>query len=118
MPAEFVDTSWRQERRGRRRQAVAFLAALAVLASLGLAGSIVFQRQASQAQDRALARYLAAEAENIRDRQPGLAKQLGLLSYGIDREAGHNAVINSQDSPCLVNGDTHADDLAFRSSPS
>ena len=114
VPAEFVDTSWRHERRGvrRRRQAVAFLAVLAVLASLGLAGSIVFQRQATQAQDRALARYLALEAENIRDRQPGLAKQLGLLSYGIDRKAGHNAVFNSQDSPGLVNGDTHADDLA------
>jgi len=114
VPAEFMETSWRQERRGvhRRRRAVAILAVLAVLATAGLIGSVAFQRQAEQAQDRALARYLAAEAANIRDRQPGLAKQLALLAYGIDRESGHRPVFDSQSTPGQLNGETPAHDLA------
>ncbi|NUT32354.1 MAG: WD40 repeat domain-containing protein, partial [Hamadaea sp.] len=110
----FLNASWRQERRGvrRRRLAVAFLAALALLASVGMAGSLVFQRQAMQARDRDVARYLAAEAEDLRDRRPGLAKQLSLMSYRIDPEAGRGAVFNSQRTPGVINDGETAHDLA------
>ncbi|MFG3405876.1 hypothetical protein [Streptomyces sp. NPDC048142] len=113
--AEFLDASWRQERRGTRRLriALAIFIALAVLASAGLVGVAVFQRQAEQAHQRDLARYLAAETENLRDLQPGLAKQLSLLSYEIDREAGRGAMLNSQRTPGVINGDEPAHDIQY-----
>jgi WD40 repeat protein len=112
--AEFMDTSRRQERRGsrRRRLAVALLAALALLASVGLAGSIAFQRQATQAQDRDLAQYLATQANALRDSQPGLAKQLSLLSYQINPDAGRGAILDSQHTPGTINAQQPAYDLA------
>ncbi|MEU3751303.1 AAA family ATPase [Streptomyces olivoreticuli] len=113
--AEFVDTSTRQERRGarRRRIAVAFLAVLALLASVGLGASVVFQQQAAQAHERDLARYVAAEAENLRANEPGLAKQLSLISYRINHEAGKGALMNSQRSPGVINAQDAAYDLAY-----
>ncbi|EPH45004.1 caspase family protein [Streptomyces aurantiacus] len=112
--ADFVNMSWRHERRGvrRRRLAVAFLALLALLASAGLLGSVVFQRQAEQAHERDLARYLAAEAEDLRDKQPGLAKQLSLLSYRMDHKAGQGALLNSQRTPGVIDAKEPAYDLA------
>ncbi|GAA2792722.1 hypothetical protein GCM10010452_21370 [Crossiella cryophila] len=111
--AEFMTASWDDERRGvrRRRRVTAFLAVLVLLASTGLIGAIVFQRQATQAQDRDLARYLATEAEAQRERQPGLAKQLSLLAYRIDAEAGRGAVLSSLHTPGVLNHGEPATDV-------
>ncbi|MFE5809401.1 hypothetical protein [Streptomyces sp. NPDC056491] len=114
-PAAFMEASWRQERRGtrRRRAAAAFITVLALLASLGLAGAVMFQRQASQAQERDLARYLASEAEGVRNDQPGLAKQLSLLAYRIDAGSGRGALSNSQRTPGVINDGESANILAY-----
>ncbi|WP_327303242.1 caspase family protein [Streptomyces sp. NBC_01298] len=113
--AEFVDASWRQERRGVRRAriAVAFLTALFVLATSGLIGSVIFQRRAERAGERDLARYLAAEAEEIRVQQPGLAKQLSLVSYRTDKDAGRGSLLNSRRIPGVINAEEPAQDLAY-----
>ncbi|MFE1752192.1 caspase, EACC1-associated type [Streptomyces anandii] len=114
LPAEFMAASAHQQRRGtrRRRTAVAFLAVLALLASAGLAGSVIFQRQAEQAHRRDLARYLSAEAETLRAAEPGLAKQLSLLAYDTDHEAGRSALLNSRRTPGVINEQAPARDLA------
>ncbi|MCG8927555.1 hypothetical protein [Lentzea sp. CC55] len=102
--AEFMDASWRggQRRLHRRRTALAVLAVLAVLAPVGLAAAAKFAQQAEQARTRDLARSLAAEAEVLRERKPGLAKQLSVLSYRLDREAGRRAMLNSQGTPGVI----------------
>lgn len=113
--AAFMDASSRQERRGTRwrRIAVATLVALAVLATTGLVRAVVFQHRAEQAQQRDLSRYLAAEAEGQRTLHPGLAKQLSLLSYQADHEAGRSALLNSRRTPGVINGEEPADDFSF-----
>ncbi|MET8757923.1 hypothetical protein [Lentzea sp. NPDC004782] len=100
----FMDASWRggQGRRTRRRTVIAVLAVLAVLAPAGLVGAAKFARQAEQARDRDLARFLAAEAEFLRDRKPGLAKQLGVQAYRLDRDAGRRAMLDSQRTPGVI----------------
>ncbi|MEU5798334.1 hypothetical protein ABZ800_33135 [Streptomyces sp. NPDC047813] len=114
LPAAFKDASIRQEQKGvrRRRAAVAVLTTLLLLATTGLIGSLVFQRQAEQAHRRDLARYLAAEAENLRTTQPGLAKQLSLMSFEMNKDAGRAALLNSRRAPGLINGGQPATDLA------
>ncbi|SCF63958.1 WD40 repeat [Streptomyces sp. Ncost-T6T-2b] len=113
--AEFLDASSRQERRRTRRlrTTLTIFVTLTVLAFAGLGGAIVFQRQAEQAHERDLARFLAAEAEELRTSQPGLAKQLSLLAHEIDREAGRGAVLNSQRTPGVINGDEPAHDIGY-----
>ncbi|WP_327364393.1 MULTISPECIES: caspase, EACC1-associated type [unclassified Streptomyces] len=113
--AEFVDASWRQERRGVRRAriAVAFLMALVMLATSGLIGSVIFQQRAERAGERDLARYLAAEAEELRDQQPGLAKQLSLVSYRTNKDAGRGALLNSRRTPGVIDAEEPAQDLAY-----
>ncbi|WP_225834908.1 AAA family ATPase [Streptomyces sp. NK08204] len=113
-PAAFLEASVRRQRRSVRRTrfAVIVLAVLFLAASVGLAGSVVFQRRAERARQHELARYLAAEAEDLRDRQPDLAKQLSLLSFQIDHEAGRGALLNSQRTPGLINDGHPAHDLA------
>lgn len=102
--AEFLAQSWRGEQRRlrRRRTVLALLAVLAVVAPAGLVGAAKFAQQADQARTRDLARSLAAEAEFLRDGKPGLAKQLSVLSYRLDREAGHRAMLNSQNTPGVI----------------
>ncbi|MFE6838583.1 caspase family protein [Streptomyces sp. NPDC057705] len=114
-PAAFMKASWRQERRGarRRKATAAFFTVLALLASLGLAGAVMFQRQASRAQERDLARYLASEAEGVRRDQPGLAKQLSLLAFRIDKGSGRGALSNSQQTPGVINDGETANVLAY-----
>ncbi|MFC5057040.1 WD40 repeat domain-containing protein [Saccharothrix xinjiangensis] len=109
----FLDSSWRRDQRGRRRRrvVVAVLAVLAVSAPAGLVGAAVFGQQARRAEDLALARSLAYEAEFLRDREPGLAKQLSLLSHGLDRDAGRRAVLDSQGTPGFLGDDKAATDL-------
>ncbi|GAB2944917.1 AAA family ATPase [Nonomuraea fastidiosa] len=113
--AEFVAASWRQERRSVRRARIvmASLLVLVVLAASGGVGSFVFQRRAEQASERDLARYLAAEAESLREEQPGLAKQLSLMAYRMNKEAGRGALLNSRRTPGVINEDEPAYDLAF-----
>nr|WP_255414880.1 caspase family protein [Amycolatopsis sp. BJA-103] len=102
--AQFMAESWQYERRGVRRKRVvtAFLAVLSLLALSGLTGAIVFQQRAAQAQDRDLARYLALEADAQRAKQPGLAKQLSLISYRINPDAGRSALFNSRRTPGVI----------------
>ncbi|WP_405021326.1 caspase family protein [Kitasatospora sp. NBC_00070] len=113
--AEFVEASWRQERRGARRTrvAVATLLALVVLATSGLVASVSFQQRAERAGERDLARYLAAEAEDLREQRPGLAKQLSLVSYRMDKDAGRGALLNSRRTPGVINAEKPAEDLAY-----
>lgn len=113
--AEFMESSWRQRtREGRRRRAAfTFVVVLALLATTGLVGAGIYWRRADQAQQRDLARYLAAEAEGQRELHPGLAKQLSLLSYRMDHEAGRSALLNSQRTPGVINGDDPAYDLSY-----
>ncbi|MEU8762656.1 AAA family ATPase [Streptomyces sp. NPDC048659] len=113
--AEFLKASRRRERRGVRmlRATIAVLATLVLLAGIGLYGSFVFQRRAERASERDLARYLAAEAEGLRSQQPGLAKQLSLLSYRIDQDAGRSAIFNSVTTPGVINAEEPAYDLAL-----
>ncbi|MBK3575627.1 WD40 repeat domain-containing protein [Streptomyces sp. MBT65] len=113
--AEFMESSWRQHtREGRRRRAAfTFFVVLALLATTGLVGAGIYWRRADQAQQRDLARYLAAEAEGQRELHPGLAKQLSLLSYRIDHKAGRSALLNSQRTPGVINGDEPAYDLSY-----
>ncbi|MEU5692290.1 hypothetical protein [Actinosynnema sp. NPDC020468] len=102
--ARFLDASWRGERRrtGRRRALVALLALLALLAPAGLTGAVVFGKQAARARDHDLARFLAAESEDVRDRQPGLAKQLGVLAYRLAPDAGERAMLAAQRLPGVI----------------
>ncbi|MER6385439.1 hypothetical protein ABT274_37055 [Streptomyces sp. NPDC001127] len=113
--AEFMESSWRQHtREGRRRRAAfTFFVVLALLATTGLVGAGIYWRRADQAQQRDLARYLAAEAEGQRELHPGLAKQLSLLSYRLDHKAGRSALLNSQRTPGVINGDDPAYDLSY-----
>ncbi|MEU6479815.1 WD40 repeat domain-containing protein [Streptomyces sp. NPDC047017] len=113
--AAFMENSWRRHtREGRRRRAAfTFFVVLALLATTGLVGAGIYWRRADQAQQRDLARYLAAEAEGQRELHPGLAKQLSLLSYRIDHEAGHSALLNSQRTPGVINADQPAYDLSY-----
>jgi len=111
--AGFLDFSWRRYQRGRRgrRALLAVLVVLAVLAPAGLVGAALFGKQARRAEDLALARSLAYEAEFLREDKPGLAKQLSLLSYGIDRDAGKRAMLDSQRTPGSLGDDRAATDL-------
>ncbi|MFJ2610055.1 WD40 repeat domain-containing protein [Streptomyces sp. NPDC087425] len=113
--AEFMENSWRQHtREGRRRRAAfTFFVVLALLATTGLVGAGIYWRRADQAQQHDLARYLAAEAESQRALHPGLAKQLSLLSYRMDHKAGRSALLNSQRTPGVINGDDPAYDLSY-----
>ena len=72
--AEFVETSRRDERRtlAEFRIAVAFVTTLAVLATAGSLGSLASSVR-PHAHQRDLARYLSAEAEDLRTLHPGLA---------------------------------------------
>ncbi|WP_433194295.1 caspase, EACC1-associated type [Nocardia sp. CA-107356] len=112
--AGFVEASARQERRSTRirQTTVAVLAVLALLATVGLTGALLYQQKAADAQQRDLARYLAAEAENLRSRQPGLAKQLSVLAYRIDAEAGLGSLLNSRNTPGMINQGRTAADIA------
>ncbi|WP_324605185.1 WD40 repeat domain-containing protein [Streptomyces sp. NRRL WC-3549] len=87
--------------------------ALFLLATTGLIGSVTFQREAERAGRRDLGRYLAAEAEDLRDQQPGLAKQLSLLAYRTNKDAGRGALLNSRRTPGVLNADETAHDLAY-----
>lgn len=110
---EFLVASSRHESRAarQRRIAVASLVVLTLLATTGLVASLIFQRQATHAQERDLARYLAAEANGLRDRQPGVAKQLSLLAYQIDKDAGQGALLSSLRTPGVIGPNEPAHDL-------
>ncbi|MGQ4487572.1 caspase family protein [Streptomyces sp. 372A] len=111
--AEFIAASRRHDRLAKRlrNSAVALLAVLAVLATSGLIGVNVYYKEAQRAEKRQLARYLAAEAEGLRTLHPGLAKQLSLISYRTDHDAGRNALLNSQRTPGMINDGEPAYDL-------
>ncbi|MFC0438474.1 hypothetical protein [Kutzneria buriramensis] len=110
--AALMDASWRRDRRdhGRRRLVVAALAVLALLAPIALVGAAAFHAEAARAEDSDLARHLAAQAETLRSKHPGLAKQLSLLSYRINPGVGRDAVLASQRSPGTIDdGETVKD---------
>ncbi|SER47214.1 caspase, EACC1-associated type [Actinokineospora terrae] len=112
--AEFVAVSYGQERRGRRRTrtAIALLSVLALLAGAGVVTMVLFRQESTKAADRDLARHVAAEAGNLREGNPGLAKQLSLAAYDIDPDIGLGAVLDSQRTPGVINAGEQALEIA------
>ncbi|MDP9794988.1 WD40 repeat protein [Catenuloplanes nepalensis] len=112
--AAFLHASRQGRRRAerRRRAVTAVLAALLVLATGAAITAVVFQREAAAQRDTALAGLLAAEADQLRDTQPALAKQLSVLSYRLDEDTGTGPVLASMATRGLLNAGSRAYDLA------
>jgi WD40 repeat protein len=110
----FLDASRSAQRRSERvrRSVISVLTALLVLAVAAAITAVVFQGRAAEQRDLALAGLLAAEAEQLRERQPNLAKQLSVVSYRLDKATGTAPVLASLASRGLLNAGTVAYDLA------
>ncbi|WP_405944363.1 caspase family protein [Streptomyces sp. NBC_01020] len=110
----FLDASWRRERRGvrLRRTVIGALTALAVVAAIGGAAAGVFQRQAVAQRNHAVARLVAAEADELRDTQPGLAKQLSMVAYRMDPGAGTATLLAGLETPGTFDADQPVTDIA------
>ncbi|WP_196778101.1 TIR domain-containing protein [Lentzea aerocolonigenes] len=84
---ELIGEDHRQHRKARRFRRLAF-AALSVLTVVALAAATTALVQRSQAidqRDTALANQLVAEAGNVQDSQPGLARQLIAAAHHLKR---------------------------------
>ncbi|MGW7559439.1 caspase, EACC1-associated type [Streptomyces sp. NPDC054757] len=110
----FLDASARRERRARRlrRTAVGALTALAVLAATGGVAAGVFQRQAVAQRNHAVARLVAAEADELRGTQSGLAKQLSMTAYHLDPGAGTATLFAGLETQGTFGADQPVTDLA------
>ncbi|MET9530970.1 hypothetical protein ABZY02_10400 [Streptomyces sp. NPDC006649] len=110
----FLDASSRRERRATRirRTVIGALTALAVLAATGGVAAGVFQRQAVGQRNHAVARLVAAEADELRDTQPGLAKQLSMTAYHLDPGAGTATLFAGLETPGAFGADQPVTDLA------
>ncbi|GIM93757.1 caspase, EACC1-associated type [Paractinoplanes toevensis] len=110
----FLAASGSAQRRSDRvrRSVISVLATLLVVAVAAAITAVVFQRRAADQRDLALSRLLAAEADQLRDRQPNLAKQLSVLSYKIDPATGTGPVLASLASTGTLNAGRVAYDLA------
>ncbi|WP_305783620.1 caspase, EACC1-associated type [Symbioplanes lichenis] len=95
-----------------RRAVTAALAVLLVLAGGGAAIAFTAQLTAVAERNRALARALSADAESLRDRQPGLARQLALVAYGFAPEEAAEAVLASPGLPAQFDAGEKVFDLA------
>ncbi|MET3423138.1 WD40 repeat protein [Actinoplanes tereljensis] len=110
----FLASSRSAQRRSERirRSVISVLAALLVVALGAAITAVVFQGQAADQRDLAIAGLLAAEAGQLRDRQPNLAKQLSVLSYRLDPATGTGPVLASLASTGTLNAGRVAYDLA------
>ncbi len=92
-------TASRRHGRRRRVRAFAVLFALLLLAVSGGVRAVANQRQAAAQRDHAVARLAAAEAEKLRDSQPGLAKQLSIVAYRMDPQANTAPLLDNLETP-------------------
>ncbi|HXM56183.1 MAG TPA: TIR domain-containing protein [Candidatus Dormibacteraeota bacterium] len=97
----------------RRARAVAVLSALLVLATTAGAGALVFERQAVQERDHVTAELIAGEAAGLETSDPSLAKQLSVVAYRLDHEAGISGVFASQQLPGSLDAEQPSLDLAI-----
>ncbi|MDQ6900696.1 MAG: WD40 repeat domain-containing protein [Candidatus Dormibacteraeota bacterium] len=113
--ADFLDRSSREElRAGRRRNMViAVLTMLLLVATTGGLGAVIFQRQAIGERNRATARLVAAEAESLRDVQPGLSKQLSAVAYRLDPDIGSASVFDGEQLPGTLDSQEPVIDMAL-----
>lgn len=115
--AEFLNQSWRQERRGVRirRAVIACMCVLTLLAGAG-GGLAWWSGQKEAAQRRhAVARLVTAEAEKLRDSRPGLAKQLSVVANSLDPGAGTASMIAAMEEPGVFMADAPAGDISLDS---
>lgn len=109
--AEFIDASWRAERRGvlRRRLTVTVLTALLVVA-VGALGIAAWQsRLAARQRDLASARAAGQAADRLRSTDPALAMQLALAARHVaDTPEARTSLYNSALAPydTLLTGHT------------
>jgi WD40 repeat protein len=96
----------------RRVRVVAVLSALLVLATTAGVGALTFQRQAVQERDHVAADLIAAEATGLEASDPSLAKQLSLVAYRMDHEAGITGIFASQQLPGSFDAEQPALDVA------
>ncbi|WP_306208081.1 WD40 repeat domain-containing protein [Actinoplanes sp. RD1] len=111
---DFLAASERSATRAARvrRAVTAALAVLLVLAGAGVVVALTAQRTAVTERNRALARALSADAESLRDRQPGLAQQLALVAYDFAREEASEAVLASPGLAAQIDGEEKVFDVA------
>ncbi|MFJ5971149.1 hypothetical protein [Streptomyces sp. NPDC093060] len=113
--AEFLNQSWRQERRGVhiRRAVIACMCVLTLLAGAG--GGLAWwsgQKEAAQRR-QAVARLVTAEAEKLLQSRPGLAKQLSVVANRLDPGAGTASMIAAMEEPGVFMADAPADDISL-----
>ncbi len=111
---EFLDRSKRYERR-RVRRGRAAIASLVVLTLLSVSGgglALTFQQESRAQQQHAVAQLVAAEAADLRNSQPGLAKQLAVAAYRLDPQANRAALFAAVGTDGVFDGQDRAADLA------
>ncbi|SOD87478.1 caspase family protein [Streptomyces sp. Ag109_G2-15] len=113
--AEFLNQSWRQERRGVRirRAVIACMCVLTLLAGAG--GGLAWwsgQKEAAQRRE-AVARLVNEEADRLRDSRPGLAKQLSLIANRLDPQIGTASMLAEMESPGVFMSEASADDISL-----
>ncbi|WNM33490.1 hypothetical protein RKE30_25420 [Streptomyces sp. Li-HN-5-11] len=112
--ASFLTASRCAERRGARRR-TAVIATLVVLCLLAVGGgalALVYQGRAATQRDHAVARLVAAEADRLRDSQPGLAKQLSIVAYRMDPAANTAPLLANLETPGVYDGEEPVVDVA------
>ncbi|MFJ9866646.1 hypothetical protein [Streptomyces sp. NPDC101165] len=113
--AEFLNQSWRQERRGVRirRAVIACMCVLTLLAGAG--GGLAWwsgQKEAAQRR-QAVARLVAEEADRLRGSRPGLAKQLSLVANRLDPQIGTASMLAGMETPGVFMSEASADDISL-----
>ncbi|MFF4571031.1 hypothetical protein [Streptomyces sp. NPDC001410] len=113
--AEFLNQSWRQERRGVRirRAVIACMCVLTLLAGAG--GGLAWwsgQKEAAQRR-QAVARLVTVEAEKLRESRPGLAKQLSLVANRLDPQSDTASMIAAMELPGIFMADAPAGDISL-----
>ncbi|AXI78173.1 caspase, EACC1-associated type [Peterkaempfera bronchialis] len=112
--AAFLDESQRAERRAARVR-TAVLATLVVLCLLAAGGgslAVAYQRRAAAERNQAVGRLVAAEADRLRENQPGLAKQLSVLAYRLDPQANTAPLLSGLETPGVYDSRDPVADIA------
>ncbi|MEV7126790.1 trypsin-like peptidase domain-containing protein [Streptomyces sp. NPDC093260] len=99
-------------RRRLRRAALALVTILALVASGTAVAALVERGQAVAQRRSALARTVAAEAQNLLRSQPGLAKQLAVTAYRLDPAIGTAGMVAALQAPGIFDRTDPVLDLA------